>query len=126
MKLIEKVAFAGMLLMPVVSYGANGDPFRPFVNNVVIGCGEPDPRPRIQQLRLVAILTDGAQPRVVLEDSAGRATIATAGMEIARNQILTQIGRDRIIVDERVQDSNVVRHERFIDPAAQTARACSN
>ncbi len=97
----------------MVKYSGEGkvDPFIPLIKNEPVEVKEPT-RPRTplerldySQMKLVAIVARGKEHVAMVEEAGGKGYIVLVGTYIGRNGgVVSNIGKDRVIVRERVKD----------------------
>jgi len=97
----------------LTKYSGEGrvDPFSPLIKNKPVKAKEPA-RPRTplerldySQMKLVAIVARGKEHVAMVEEASGKGYIVLVGTYIGQNGgVVSNIGKDRVIVHERVKD----------------------
>jgi len=97
----------------IPKYNGDGkvDPFMPLIRNEPVKAKETTrPRTPLEQLdysqmKLVAIITKGGKHVAMVQDARGKGYMVWVGTYIGRNGgVVSKIGKDRIVVHERIKD----------------------
>ncbi len=119
----EEIKFERPTLL-TFTYDPRGkpDPFRPLVvekpevppppaskvpPKPTLEPGTPLERFDLSQLKLVAIIWNIKEPRAMVEDSAGKGYIISAGTNIGKNKgVVTKINSTGVVVTEKIEDAS--------------------